>query len=131
GPRADVFALGAIFFECLAGRPAFAGESAFELLTKVDRGDHPRLRSLRPDAPTWLDAVIERALAVEPGRRFASARELAAALRAPERSGRRTWLAAAPVAVAAIVAGSWLLATRGTPAPPMPAPKAAATASQA
>jgi len=75
GPEADVFSLGAILHECVSGEPAFMGENPLELLTKLEEG---RVEPLR--GPAWLVAIVERALAREPGARFADADELARAL---------------------------------------------------
>ncbi|HZV01700.1 MAG TPA: serine/threonine-protein kinase, partial [Planctomycetota bacterium] len=44
GPPADVFALGAILLECLAGRPAFPGKNALEVVVRVTDGKHEKLR---------------------------------------------------------------------------------------
>src|SRR5581483_10808385 len=82
GPPADVFALGAILYEALTGQPAFVGESVIELLTKVAHGTIEPLARLRPDAPAWLVATIERAFIHEPEERFADGHALARALRA-------------------------------------------------
>jgi tetratricopeptide (TPR) repeat protein len=80
GPQADVFSLGAIIYECLAGEPAFSGSTALEVLGKVERGEFAPLKRLRPDVPGWLARVVSRALATEPGDRFADAGELTRAL---------------------------------------------------
>jgi tetratricopeptide (TPR) repeat protein len=80
GPPADVFALGAILYECLGGKPAFTAESFVELLVKVNEGRFEPLQPLRPDAPEALVAAIERALSPRPERRFQNGRELRRAL---------------------------------------------------
>ena len=81
GPAADVYALGAILFECLAGRPPFTGTEPMSVLLKVINEAPPDVRSLRPDAPRDLAAVTMKCLAKEPGRRYASAESLADDLR--------------------------------------------------
>ncbi len=104
-PAADVFALGAILHECLTGTPAFQGESALELLARVESGDVPRPAALRPETPGWLDAVVMRALARDPGRRFADGDALARALRAAEKGvARRRVVPFVAIAVAGIAA---------------------------
>ncbi|HZU97335.1 MAG TPA: protein kinase [Planctomycetota bacterium] len=99
GPAADVFALGAILFECLAGTFAFSAPSLPALVDVVQAGKVPSLTSLRPDAPRWLVTAIERALAKDPARRFPDGAALEAALRTPEfRRSRSSMLAAAGIA---------------------------------
>ncbi len=106
GPPADVFALGAILFECLAGRPAFVADSALEVARRAARGEHPSLRRLRPDLSKGLIDLVGRALAVDPtmrpphGMAFFEALELAAR-EAPRRPAARR----ASAAIVAIVAG--------------------------
>ncbi len=80
GPPADVFALGAILYECLAGEPPFAGDAAIEVMHKVDSGQRRRLRAAAPHVPPGLAAVVERALALRPAARHPDAAALAEAL---------------------------------------------------
>src|SRR5579872_6764682 len=78
GPASDVFALGAILHECLAGKPAFEGATVVELMTKIASADYERLS--RAAAPSWLARVLERALAPDPAARFSDGRALLDAL---------------------------------------------------
>jgi hypothetical protein len=104
--RADVFAIGALLFELLAGE-APAGRRS--------------VRGVRADVPRALDRVVSRALDPERDERFDDLRSFAAALRAsdvadvvaaPRRGWMRTWLgvpiAVGVLAVTAIAAGLWL-----------------------
>jgi tetratricopeptide (TPR) repeat protein len=68
-PRVDVFALGCVLFECLAGRPAFAGEHAVAIFAKLLVEEPPRLRHVRPDLPAELDDLTARMLSKDPKRR--------------------------------------------------------------
>jgi serine/threonine protein kinase len=87
--RSDVFALGAVLYECLAGRPAIVATGVMELLAAALDARHEPLRKLAPQAPAWIVKLIERALAKDPARRFAHGEELALALeRGPTRSGK-------------------------------------------
>ncbi|WP_437489922.1 protein kinase [Sorangium sp. So ce1014] len=69
-PRADVFALGCVLFECLTGSPVFVGENIPAILAKILFGEVPAVRSLRPEVPPQLDAVIHLMLAKEPEERL-------------------------------------------------------------
>ena len=80
-PAADVYALGAILFECLAGRPPFTGSEPMSVLLKVVNESPPDVQSLRPDIPRNLAAVTMKCLEKDPARRYASAEALANDLR--------------------------------------------------
>ena len=67
--RADVFALGCVLFECLAGRPAFPGATTVAVLAKVLSDDTPRLRDFRPEVAPKLDEIVTRLLAKNPADR--------------------------------------------------------------
>ncbi|WP_434047917.1 MULTISPECIES: serine/threonine-protein kinase [Sorangium] len=60
--RADVFALGCLLFECLAGRPPFLGENALSLIMKVVLEEPPRLGELRDGIPEPLERIVARML---------------------------------------------------------------------
>ncbi len=79
-PRSDVYALGALLFHCLCGRPPFVGETpiAVSLAQMVEAPPSPR--SLRPDLPEPWDGFVLRALAKDPAERYATAQEMRAAL---------------------------------------------------
>ncbi|MDI1448500.1 serine/threonine-protein kinase [Polyangium sp. 6x1] len=68
-PRADVFALGCVLYECLAGRPAFEAEHLMVLLSKMLAPEPPRPADVRLDTPAALDEVIARMLSHEPSHR--------------------------------------------------------------
>ncbi|WP_437934520.1 protein kinase domain-containing protein [Sorangium sp. So ce341] len=80
--RADVFSLGCVLFQCLAGRPPFLGNGALALLMKVVLEEPPRLGELRGDIPAPLEGLVARMLAKNAGERprdgAAAAAELAA-----------------------------------------------------
>jgi serine/threonine protein kinase len=84
--RSDVYALGATLYETLASRPPFEGDDFATVGAAVVSGPPPApLRSLAPRVPEALAAVVHRALAREPDARFATAKDLADALRAAAR----------------------------------------------
>jgi serine/threonine protein kinase len=78
--RSDVFALGVVLFEMVAGRRMFRDESEFALLKKIGSGDFTRPSQLAEEAPAALLAICDRAMAVDAKDRYATAREMRAAL---------------------------------------------------
>jgi len=78
--RADLFSLGVVLYESLAGRLPFAAKSVRELMQRMETNDYLPLRHVRPDAPPEVDAIIARTVRADPSERFASARELRDAL---------------------------------------------------
>jgi serine/threonine protein kinase len=126
GPPADVFALGAILYECLAGVPAFHGESPLEVIAKIESSEKAPLRSLRPETPRWLEIVVARALAHAEAARFPDGRALGLVLEPPRR--RSLALAGTAAAVVLVAALGAALAFGGAPppraVPPAPNPPA-------
>jgi len=79
--RTDLYALGAVMYELLAGRKAFAGDTLEQIRNAVLHHDPVPPHALNPSAPPELSAIALRALAREPAQRYASAQEMAQALR--------------------------------------------------
>jgi tetratricopeptide (TPR) repeat protein len=67
--RVDVFALGCVLFECVTGKATFAGAQPVAVLAKILFEDAPRARSLDPQLPRELDALVARMLARDPAER--------------------------------------------------------------
>jgi serine/threonine-protein kinase len=80
--RADIFAVGVILWELLAGRRLFAGESDYQTVKLVQQANVPAPSTLNPRVPPELDRVILRALTRDPDARYRRARELAQDLNA-------------------------------------------------
>jgi len=85
--RTDLFSLGCVLFECLAGRPAFVGQNNTAAVAKILLEDEPPLRELRADVPVDLETLVERMLNKEPADRPADAAAVADALRRIEAGG--------------------------------------------
>jgi WD40 repeat protein/tRNA A-37 threonylcarbamoyl transferase component Bud32 len=77
GPPADVYALGAILYEALTGRPLFRGSTVIETLQKVLRDEPVAPQSLVPGVPADLETVCLKVLAKEAKERYQTAKELA------------------------------------------------------
>ncbi len=128
GPAADVYAVGAILYELLTGRPPFRAATAFETLEQVRAQEPVPVRQLQPGVPADLATVCLKCLEKDPARRYASAGELADDLRrfleyrpirarrasAAERVRRwvrrNPWPAAAGLLLVFLVAGSTVAA---------------------
>jgi serine/threonine-protein kinase len=104
--RSDLFAVGVMFFEVLTGVKPFRGKTMVENLSLMERGGPADICQLNPLVPPAMKRVIERALAFDPARRFASAAEFAAVLSA---SADRVGAAAAGIAARQPEAGGTLL----------------------
>ena len=104
GPRSDVYSLGATLYCLLTGKPPQDGDDLGEMLRKVQRGEFPRPRQLDPAIDRALEAVSLKAMALNPDRRYPTARALAedidrwmadepvSAWREPWRWRARRWL---------------------------------------
>ena len=78
--RSDIYSLGCVLFEALAGVPPFEGRTARAMLVRRLTESAPLLRTLRPEIPEVVEAVIARALSRAPADRFATAAGLSSAL---------------------------------------------------
>src|SRR5438128_3807965 len=78
--RSDLFSLGGLLYECIAGKPPFFGKSTADICAKVLRDDPPPPSTLNSDVPKDLDRVTLMCLAKKPEGRYQSADDVVAAL---------------------------------------------------
>lgn len=97
-PAVDVWGLGCVMHEALAGRPPFEASQPLAILVRIMMDEPPDLASLRPDAPAALVRVVRKMLAKDPANRFADGASVHAALEAVVTSESR---AAVTVALSA------------------------------
>ena len=82
-PRSDVYSLGCVLYEMLAGEPPYTGPTAQAVIAKRFTDPVPAIRRLRPTVPPAVEQAIMKALARVPADRFASAAALTDALTTP------------------------------------------------
>lgn len=124
GATADQFAFAVAVWEALTGARPFAGKTAAELRAAILL---PPPRPAKP-MPRHVEAALRRALAHEPGDRWPAMAPLLAALARDPRRTRRRAVAAVGAAVLLVGAGIAIASLRATPAAPVEAPCARATA---
>lgn len=90
--ESDIYSLGVIIYEMLAGRLPFQGNNQATLLYQHLHDPPPSLQQWRPDAPPQIDQIIQKAMAKEPAERYATAGELSRDL---EDAIRTSWLPSA------------------------------------
>jgi hypothetical protein len=78
--RADLFSLGSVLYACCTGSPPFRGSTALAVLRRVSEEEPKPIRSVNPEVPAWLEALVARLMAKDPAQRFQSAAEVAALL---------------------------------------------------
>ena len=79
--RSDLFSLGSVLYECITGKPAFAGPTSVEICARVIRDDPPTPSRLNGNVPRELDRITLKALAKKPEARYQSGAEMVADLR--------------------------------------------------
>src|ERR1043166_6449425 len=88
--RSDLFSLGGLLYECIAGKPPFFGKSTADICAKVLRDDPPAPSSLNRDIPRELDRLTLKSLAKSPDKRYQTAEEIITALEGVEMRDRKS-----------------------------------------
>ncbi len=114
--RSDLFAVGCILYEMLAGKKAFRGDSITGLIFKIITEEPPPIREMGPDLPDEMVRIIARALAKTQDARYQTGRELADDLLGLTRAGTTPTLRQSEMATAAGGAGPLASPTVITPA---------------
>jgi eukaryotic-like serine/threonine-protein kinase len=101
-PRSDIFSLGAVLYELLAGRPAFAGETVVEVLSAVLREEPPPIGRFNAAVSGDLERVLARMLAKDRNGRYPDMASVARDLESIERGLRPAGAPASPRAIAVL-----------------------------
>ncbi|CAN5672251.1 hypothetical protein BH18ACI5_BH18ACI5_09800 [soil metagenome] len=113
--RSDVFSMGAVLYEMLAGRRPFSGSSNASLMSAILRDPPAPLRVARPDTPPAVDAIVTRALSKNPAERYDDGGAMRAALAAVSaqlaRPAESAWRKPAVAAVVLLLLGAVAFAT--------------------
>ena len=115
-PRSDIFSLGVVFYEMLAGRNPFHADSIFQTSRRILEDTPAALSTVNSAVPDELENIIAKMLAKDPAKRYRWAAEVLADLRAvergsytapiaiaPPRPARRTWIHSVVIALLAVI----------------------------
>jgi eukaryotic-like serine/threonine-protein kinase len=119
--RADLYSLGVVLYQCIAGRLPFVARNLHTLMAAMEKDDYVPVSRLRPDAPAEVDAILARTVRADPDERFGTARELRDAL---------ARLCDKPLPQRTLSVGAAPEAPACTPAPPVDSLTRAATATR-
>jgi TolB-like protein/Tfp pilus assembly protein PilF/predicted Ser/Thr protein kinase len=104
--RSDLYSLGSVIFESLAGVPPFRGSNPMAIMSARLSSSAPRVRSVAPNISSEIDEAVARALAMDPSQRFSTASQMATVLRelasSVRTSGHSGAVAPAPASIAVL-----------------------------
>ena len=81
GGASDIFSLGISMYQMLAGKLPFEGKSTMEVMSRIAKEPHVDILTLRPDLPSAVGKIIDRAMEKEIDNRFKNGQEMAEAIR--------------------------------------------------
>ncbi len=117
--RTDIYALGCVLYQMLAGTPPYAGVTPLAVIKRHSKDPVPSVRTVRDSVPESVERAITRALAKVPTDRYQTAGEFASALLAPDLAGRpiprRRVVVLALVGITALLAGVWYVGRQTVP----------------
>ena len=125
--RTDVYSLGAVLYEMLAGEPPFTGPTAQAIIAKRFSGEVPRVRQARPSVPEHVDAAVSRALAPVAADRFETVEDFARALGSAAATSPALATAPEPASVTGATAPTRVTTPHPTPSAGRRVPLAAVT----
>jgi len=107
--RTDLWSLGAVLYEMLAGKPPYRADTQLSVMNAIVNDPPPKLRQVRPDLPAAAEAIVSRAMEKDPAKRYQSAadmvRDLSAAIAGLETPAQHAFLRPSYVIpVAALIA---------------------------
>ncbi|MEO5568437.1 MAG: protein kinase [Gemmatimonadaceae bacterium] len=122
--RSDIYSLGTVLFEMLAGRGPFVGKNAQAVLAQIVTANAPAVGETREGIPPGVERIVQRMLAIDPNDRFATAADLATAISAvttgptsatvsaphPSRRSRNLRIGVAAATAIVLAAAVWALA---------------------
>jgi serine/threonine-protein kinase len=117
--RTDIYALGCVLYQMLAGTPPYAGVTPLAVIKRHSKDPVPSVRTVRDSVPKSVERAITRALAKVPTDRYQTAGEFASALLAPDLAGRLIprprVVVLALVGMTALLAGVWYVGRQWVP----------------
>ncbi|MCG8435342.1 MAG: serine/threonine protein kinase, partial [Gammaproteobacteria bacterium] len=79
--RSDIFSIGVTLYQLLTGKVPFTGQPLATLMYQIANDKHEDVRSIRPDFPVCVSAIVNKALQKDPDQRYQSGKDMANAMR--------------------------------------------------